>query len=144
MAGLHVTNLDHVTVVITDLERSRRFYRDVLGLQEVPPPYTFDFVVLWFAAKRGAFRRPGLITGGFGVVYGLARIFCEFFRDPDPKLERLGDALTMGIGAMTDARVKDFFDKMVKVGIVKADTDYKKSFTTKFINKGVGVELRPK
>ncbi len=25
-----------------------------------------------------------------------------------------GDALTMGIGAMTDAHMKDFFDKMVK------------------------------
>ena len=44
---------------------------------------------------------------------------------------------------MTDARVKDFFDKMVKVGIVKPDTDYKKAFTTQFINKGVGVDLRP-
>lgn len=43
-----VNNLDHVTVIITDLERSRKFYRDVLGLREVPPPYTFDFVVLWF------------------------------------------------------------------------------------------------
>jgi NitT/TauT family transport system substrate-binding protein len=40
--------------------------------------------------------------------------------------------------------VKDFFDKMVAVGIVKADTDYKKAYTLKFVNKGVGVELRPK
>jgi NitT/TauT family transport system substrate-binding protein len=55
-----------------------------------------------------------------------------------------GDTLKLGIGAMTDERVKDFFDKMVKVGIVKADTDYKKAYTTKFVNKGVGVELRPK
>ena len=54
-----------------------------------------------------------------------------------------GDTLKMGIGAMTDARVKDFFDKMVKVGIVKADTDYKKAFTAQFVNKGVGLELRP-
>jgi NitT/TauT family transport system substrate-binding protein len=55
-----------------------------------------------------------------------------------------GDTLKLGIGAMTDARVKDFFDKMVAVGIVKADTDYKKAYTLKFVNKGVGVELRPK
>lgn len=45
---MHVTTLDHVTVIISDVERSRRFYRDVLGLREVPPPYTFDFVVVWF------------------------------------------------------------------------------------------------
>jgi NitT/TauT family transport system substrate-binding protein len=55
-----------------------------------------------------------------------------------------GDTLTQGIGAMSDARVKDFFDKMVKIGIVKGDTDYRKAFTTKFVNQGVGVDLRPK
>ena len=55
-----------------------------------------------------------------------------------------GDTLKLGIGAMTDARVKDFFDKMVKIGIVKPDTDYKKAFTTQFVNKGVGVDQRPK
>jgi NitT/TauT family transport system substrate-binding protein len=55
-----------------------------------------------------------------------------------------GDTLTMGIGAMTDARVKDFFDKMVKAGLVKPDTDYKKAYTLQFVDKGVGVDLRPK
>ena len=49
-----------------------------------------------------------------------------------------GDTLTKGIGAMTDARVKDFFDKMVKAGLVKPDTDYKKAYTLQFVNKGVG------
>ena len=55
-----------------------------------------------------------------------------------------GDALQLGIGAMTDARVKDFFDQMVKAGIIKADTDYKKIYTLEFVDKGVGVELGPK
>lgn len=45
---MRVTHLDHVTVIVTDVERSRAFYRDRLGLTEVPPPYTFDFVVVWF------------------------------------------------------------------------------------------------
>jgi catechol 2,3-dioxygenase-like lactoylglutathione lyase family enzyme len=48
MTNLHVTQIDHVSVIITDVERSRRFYRDVLGLKEIPKPRTFDFVVLWF------------------------------------------------------------------------------------------------
>src|SRR5271169_1051328 len=48
MSGLRVTQLDHVSVIITNVERSRRFYRDLLGLREIPPPRTFDFVVLWF------------------------------------------------------------------------------------------------
>ena len=55
-----------------------------------------------------------------------------------------GDALTMGVGAMTDARWKDFFDKMVQIGMVEARTDYKKAFTLEFVDKGVGLDLRPK
>ena len=55
-----------------------------------------------------------------------------------------GDTLTKGIGAMTDERVKDFFDKMVKAGLVKPTTDYKKAYTLQFVNKGVGLDLRPK
>ena len=35
-----------------------------------------------------------------------------------------GDALKLGIGAMTDARWKDFFDKMVAIGMVTPNTDY--------------------
>jgi catechol 2,3-dioxygenase-like lactoylglutathione lyase family enzyme len=43
-----VSQLDHCSIIITDVERSRRFYRDVLGLREINKPRTFDFVVLWF------------------------------------------------------------------------------------------------
>ncbi|MGD0562277.1 MAG: ABC transporter substrate-binding protein [Roseiarcus sp.] len=55
-----------------------------------------------------------------------------------------GDTLKLGIGAMTDARVKDFFEQMVKAGVVKPDIDYKKAYTLQFVDKGVGVDLRPK
>jgi NitT/TauT family transport system substrate-binding protein len=55
-----------------------------------------------------------------------------------------GDTLKLGIGAITDARVKDFYEQMVKAGVVKADIDYKKAYTTQFVDKGVGLDLRPK
>jgi NitT/TauT family transport system substrate-binding protein len=55
-----------------------------------------------------------------------------------------GDSLKNGIGAMTDERVTSFFEKMVRAGVVKADLDYRKSYTLRFANKGVGLELRPK
>ena len=55
-----------------------------------------------------------------------------------------GDTLTLGIGAMTDARMKSFFNKMVHAGVVKPGIDYKRAYTLQFVNKGVGVELRPK
>jgi NitT/TauT family transport system substrate-binding protein len=55
-----------------------------------------------------------------------------------------GDALSDGIGAMNDARMVSFFDKMVRAHVVRADIDYRKSYTLRFINKGVGLDLRPK
>ncbi|MGM4991420.1 ABC transporter substrate-binding protein [Tardiphaga sp. 841_E9_N1_2] len=55
-----------------------------------------------------------------------------------------GDALKDGIGAMSEARVASFFDKMSRAGVVKRDIDYRKAYTLQFINKGVGLDLRPK
>ncbi len=55
-----------------------------------------------------------------------------------------GDATTLGVGAMTDARMKDFFDEMVRAGVAKADLDYRKSYTLQFVDKKVGLDLRPK
>jgi NitT/TauT family transport system substrate-binding protein len=55
-----------------------------------------------------------------------------------------GDAVKLGIGAMTDARMQSFFDTMVRAGVVKAGLDYKRAYSTRFVNKGIGVDLRPK
>jgi NitT/TauT family transport system substrate-binding protein len=55
-----------------------------------------------------------------------------------------GDTLKLGIGAMTDARMKSFFDKMAAAGVVKPGIDYRRSYTTQFVNKGVGLDLRPR
>src|SRR5260370_21401196 len=110
MSGLQVTQLDHVSVIITDVERSRRFYRDVLGLKEIAKPRTFDFVVLWFdlgnqhihlllkdrpdtlsprhfalrvadvAAARSYFRERGVKTEETTPIPGADRFFIH---DPD-------------------------------------------------------------
>ncbi len=55
-----------------------------------------------------------------------------------------GDSLRNGIGAMTDERYTSFFDKMVRAGVVRSDVDYRNAYTLRFVNKGVGLELRPK
>ena len=55
-----------------------------------------------------------------------------------------GDTLKLGIGAMTDQRIKAFYDQMVKAGVVKPGLDYKKAYTLRFVDKGVGLDLRPK
>jgi NitT/TauT family transport system substrate-binding protein len=55
-----------------------------------------------------------------------------------------GDTLKDGIGAMSDARVASFFDKMVRAGVVRRDIDFRKAYTLRFVNKAVGLDLRPK
>jgi NitT/TauT family transport system substrate-binding protein len=54
-----------------------------------------------------------------------------------------GDALEMGIGAMTEEMIGDFFQKMVDAGVVTEDVDWQASYTTKFVNQGHGMDLKP-
>ena len=55
----------------------------------------------------------------------------------------IGDAATKGIGAISDARMKDFYDKTVAAGLYKpGDFNYAEAYTTQFVNKGTGLELR--
>ena len=44
---MRVDVIHHVSLTVTDLERSRRFYREVLGLQEIARP-SFNFPGAWF------------------------------------------------------------------------------------------------
>jgi len=47
------------------------------------------------------------------------------------------EAKTLGIGAMTDERWKQFFQSTVNLGMVDAGVDYHQAYTLKFVNKGV-------
>lgn len=62
------------------------------------------FILLGLVARYGGLKRPGLVSGLFGMGYAVARIACEFFREPDPQLGFLfgtaggtGGGLTMGM-----------------------------------------------
>lgn len=63
------------------------------------------FVIMIWAARRFGFRRPGLLGGIFVLGYAVARIICEFFREPDEQLgflfgssvQALGGGITMGM-----------------------------------------------
>lgn len=50
-----------------------------------------------------------------------------------------GEALTQGVGAMTDARMASFYGKMVKAGVLKPGLDLAKAYSLAFVNKGVGL-----
>ncbi len=53
-----------------------------------------------------------------------------------------GDTAKLGIGGMTDQRIRSSFERMVKAGLLKGDIDYKKAYTLQFVNKGVGLNLK--
>jgi NitT/TauT family transport system substrate-binding protein len=53
-----------------------------------------------------------------------------------------GDALKLGIGAMTDARWKAFYESMVAVGVYKPGVDISKAYTTRFVDKRVGMDMK--
>ena len=53
-----------------------------------------------------------------------------------------GDALKLGIGAMTDARWREFADQMIAAGVYSPDLDVKKAYTLQFINKRHGMDLK--
>jgi phosphatidylglycerol:prolipoprotein diacylglycerol transferase len=63
------------------------------------------FIVMAIAVRRFGFRRPGLLGGIFVLGYAVARIVCEFFREPDAQLGflfgssvgALGGGITMGM-----------------------------------------------
>ncbi len=55
-----------------------------------------------------------------------------------------GEAVELGIGAMTEEHVKSFYDKMVSAGVVPEGIDLSKMHTTQFVNKGVGLDVKKK
>ena len=156
----------YVTAEPYEIERQGGFKPNVFLLSD----YGYNTYSTLIVTRREIVEKtPDLVQrfvdasaiGWYNYLYGDNSKANEMIRDANPDItdEQIaysiakfkqygivdsGDALTMGIGAMTDARWKDFFDKMVRIGMVEAKTDYKKAFTLQFVDKGVGVDLRPK
>lgn len=101
----------------------------------------------------------GSIKGWYNYLYGDNTAANEMIKKDNPEMtdEAIayaiaamksagivdsGDAETMGIGVMTEAKVKDFYDKMVAAGVTPADLDWKKAIDFTFVGKGVGMELK--
>ncbi len=52
-----------------------------------------------------------------------------------------GDALTLGIGAMTAERIEDFYAKMVAAGVTEPGLDISRAYTLDFANTGASLEV---
>ena len=48
---MEVKQLHHCSVMVEDVERAKRFYCDILGMEQVPHPEHYDFGVAW--CRRG-------------------------------------------------------------------------------------------
>jgi len=53
-----------------------------------------------------------------------------------------GDALSLGIGAMTDARWAEFYRSMAEVGVYPKGLDVTKAYTLRFVDHRVGLETK--
>lgn len=101
------------------------------------------------------------ILGWYNFLYGDNKAAIELIKKDNPDMTddqiaysiakmkeygivESGEALTKGIGCMVDAQHKSFFDKMVSAKVVEASVDYKKSFETKFVCKGLGLDVKKK
>jgi NitT/TauT family transport system substrate-binding protein len=99
------------------------------------------------------------IIGWYNYIYGDNRAANALIKSQNPEMTDAllaysvvkmkdygivdsGDAKTLGVGAMTEARMRDFFDKMVRAGVAKAALDYRKAYTLQFVNKKVGLDLK--
>jgi NitT/TauT family transport system substrate-binding protein len=60
------------------------------------------------------------------IAYAIAKL-------KENKLLDGGDAGKLGMGVMTDERWKTTFETMVKLGLLKADVDWKAAYTTRFV-----------
>ena len=61
---MKLQKLDHVAFLVSDVERSRQFYREVLALEEVPRPSKFDFPGAWFESNGFQIHLIGDTEGG--------------------------------------------------------------------------------
>lgn len=56
---MEIRSLDHAALLVSDVERSRYFYGQVLGMEEVPRPSNFDFPGAWFRKGRAELHLIG-------------------------------------------------------------------------------------
>lgn len=100
--------MQHAGLVVSDLERSRRFYAEALGLEEVPRPSNFTFAGAWFRfggtelhllAEADTTGGAGQGDAGPGAARGLTQHLAFEVDDLDgacARLERAGVPLTGG------------------------------------------------
>ena len=113
--------LQHAGLVVSDLERSRRFYAEALGLEEVPRPSNFTFAGAWFRfgeyelhllAEADTTGGAGPAEAGAGAAFGMTHHLAFEVDDLEAACAGLAEAgvpLTGGPMARGDGATQVFF-----------------------------------
>jgi catechol 2,3-dioxygenase-like lactoylglutathione lyase family enzyme len=64
VVSVEILSLDHAALFVSDVERSRYFYGQVLEMEEVPRPSNFDFPGAWFRKGRAELHLIGASDPG--------------------------------------------------------------------------------
>jgi len=102
--------IQHCALVVSDLDRSRRFYGEVLGLTEVDRPASFAFAGAWFRAggdevhlivESDTTMRAGASVPRNALGAGLVTHLAIEVDDLEAMLERVrGHGVEVGSGPM--------------------------------------------
>jgi NitT/TauT family transport system substrate-binding protein len=101
----------------------------------------------------------GSIKGWYNYLYGDNKAANAMIKKDNPEMDDdqiafsvaqmkaygivdSGDTLKLGIGAIKPEHMTSFYDKMVKAKVIKPDFDVATTYTTAFVNKGVGLDLK--
>ncbi len=113
--------IQHVGLIVSDLEGSRRFYAEALGLEEVPRPPNFTFAGAWFRlggteihllAEADSTGGAGQGDPGRGLAKGMTHHLAFEVDDLEAACERLathGVPLAGGPMPRGDGYVQVFF-----------------------------------
>lgn len=125
-------------------------------------PYSTTIEVMkpWYDANKDVAKRfvEASIIGWYNYLYGDNAAANELIKADNPEMtdaqiaygiEKMkeygivisGDAETQGIGCMTDAGWKSFYDSMVEIGLFEAGIDITQAYTTEFVCQGLGMDL---
>jgi catechol 2,3-dioxygenase-like lactoylglutathione lyase family enzyme len=105
-----IRGIQHCALVVGELERSRRFYGDILGLREIPRPSNFSFAGAWFQVgddelhlivESDTTMRAGASVPGSALEYGLVTHLALEVDDLDATLEQVRErGAEIGSGPM--------------------------------------------
>ena len=145
------------------IEREAGFTPDVWLLADhgySPYSTTIEVMRPWYEANKDVAKRfvEASIIGWYNYLYGDNSAGNALIKADNPEMtdeqiaysiEKMkeygiltsGDAETGGIGCMTDARWKAYYDEGVKVGLFDAGIDYTQAYTTELVCKGLGLDL---